>query len=605
MPKKQELSISSESLQSFYSNFLNKFYIVNRRYQRKLVWTIEEKKSFIDSIINVYPIPLILLAEISGSQEKSLEIIDGLQRLDAITSFINQEFDVGGKYFNLDSMADTKLLKDEGKLNQKNPAMDRKICAQIAKYPLPFSIFQDGTDKEIDEVFRRLNSGGRHLSKQELRQAGNTSKFANIVRRLSSDIRNDSSQKDLIELSLMKKISITNKKLDYGISIDDVFWVKNQIIDKDSLRRSKDEEIIAEIVAWVSLEKAIRSSSDILNELYNFRKNNSKEIFNETNLADNIDLQIIKINEELIRENIRSVFDTLIQIIKVSGKTFNSLIFNKPQLRITRYFQIVFISLYNLLIEQNKTIIDIKKLARSMENIGNKQIRLSEGGGNWSAKEKEGQIDALVGYLSKHFKKGSTKDPASKHWITRLDNLLTQASTEQTLYDFKIGFCGLSEKGKIDFEKTVSKVIKTLTAMANTAPPSIGYCIIGVADGSTAAEQHKKYYSSEYIPSNLTTYYITGVENEAEKFFKDFDDYYINIINNIKKERISERDKSFICENIQTVKYNGKDLIILRLESDKTPSHFEDKYYTRHASSVTEVKGANYATLFKNFQENI
>lgn len=37
--------------------------LVNRRYQRKLIWTVEEKERLIGSILKGYPIPLILLAE--------------------------------------------------------------------------------------------------------------------------------------------------------------------------------------------------------------------------------------------------------------------------------------------------------------------------------------------------------------------------------------------------------------------------------------------------------------------------------------------------------------------------------------------------------------
>ncbi len=60
-----DLSIKGESIQSLYGSYLSKTFLVNRRYQRKLVWTIEEKRSFIDSIINGYPVPLVLLAEVT------------------------------------------------------------------------------------------------------------------------------------------------------------------------------------------------------------------------------------------------------------------------------------------------------------------------------------------------------------------------------------------------------------------------------------------------------------------------------------------------------------------------------------------------------------
>ncbi|MBQ1112928.1 DUF262 domain-containing protein [Streptomyces sp. C3-3] len=64
---------------------------MNRRYQRKLVWTVEEKCDLIDSILSDLPIPLILVAEISGEGGTSYELIDGMQRLNAIFSFIENE----------------------------------------------------------------------------------------------------------------------------------------------------------------------------------------------------------------------------------------------------------------------------------------------------------------------------------------------------------------------------------------------------------------------------------------------------------------------------------------------------------------------------------
>ena len=58
----QELTIRSESIQRIYGFYIEKKLIVNRRYQGKLVWSIEEKQDFIDSIIKEYPVPLILFA---------------------------------------------------------------------------------------------------------------------------------------------------------------------------------------------------------------------------------------------------------------------------------------------------------------------------------------------------------------------------------------------------------------------------------------------------------------------------------------------------------------------------------------------------------------
>ncbi|WP_170181380.1 DUF262 domain-containing protein [Chlorobaculum thiosulfatiphilum] len=414
MATAKDLSIKGESIQSLYGSYLSRQYLVNRRYQRKLVWSLEEKRSFIDSIVKGYPVPLVLLAEVSTEKGKQLEIIDGMQRMNALMSFIDQEYDIAGSYFDLDTMADTKLLKDNGTITQKTPMLEREVCANIVRYQIPLSIFQEAGTSHIDEVFRRLNSGGRHLSNQELRQAGVLSKFASIVRKLASNIRGDASAKDILDLNSMKNISITNRNLDYGISIEDIFWVKNNIISKEDLRQSKDEEIIADLVAWVVLGKGIRSSSEILNELYGY------SVSTDTNsLASNLEIQIQKINEEIIISNVQFVFDTLIEVINSSGKNFNSLLFDNQQAKIGRYFQIVFLSFYQLLIDEGLKISDNKGLLSLLDKAGDKIITLAAGGGNWSAKEKQTQSDALCGVIRGKFIKSEVNDPARNQWITK------------------------------------------------------------------------------------------------------------------------------------------------------------------------------------------
>ena len=116
----QELVVRGNPSSEYIRAFLDEKYIVNRRYQRKWIWTLEEKQSFIDSIISGYPVPIILLAERVGRSDGTLEIIDGMQRLNAITSFVNNEFPVDEEYFDLNTVAVTKELLDSRKREQKN-----------------------------------------------------------------------------------------------------------------------------------------------------------------------------------------------------------------------------------------------------------------------------------------------------------------------------------------------------------------------------------------------------------------------------------------------------------------------------------------------------
>lgn len=117
------ISNDAKSLQFVYEDYINNKFVVNRRYQRKLVWTLEEKQAFIDSLIREYSIPLFLLAKNNKHEmSEQWEILDGMQRFNAIFSFIENDFPVeyNGQlgYFDLESIADTKQMMDENRLTQ-------------------------------------------------------------------------------------------------------------------------------------------------------------------------------------------------------------------------------------------------------------------------------------------------------------------------------------------------------------------------------------------------------------------------------------------------------------------------------------------------------
>ena len=126
----QELVVRGEQVERVFINYRDNKYIVNRRYQRKLIWTIEEKQKFIDSIIKGFPIPIILLAEPIGRHDGSLEIIDGMQRMDAITSFINNDFPVEEGYFDLNTFATTRIYLIEVLSSKKNQYLEERCVCQ-------------------------------------------------------------------------------------------------------------------------------------------------------------------------------------------------------------------------------------------------------------------------------------------------------------------------------------------------------------------------------------------------------------------------------------------------------------------------------------------
>ncbi|MGH8379756.1 DUF262 domain-containing protein [Pseudomonas sp.] len=199
------LNIRGEPVQSIYTGFRQGRFIVNRRYQRKLVWTLAEKQRFIDSLMNEYPVPLFLGVSFNHPVRGAcFEILDGMQRLEAITTFIEGDFPVQGHYFDLSIVGETNKLLNEGKLKQNEPKLSFELCNTILNYPLPISTSAYTSVNNVDETFRRINTGGVRLSRHEVRQAGAIAEFPQLVRRCATYIRGDASHTDIVDLDAIQ-----------------------------------------------------------------------------------------------------------------------------------------------------------------------------------------------------------------------------------------------------------------------------------------------------------------------------------------------------------------------------------------------------------------
>ena len=592
----QDLTIKGDSVQLLYEQFIDGKFVVNRRYQRKLVWTVEEKSQFIDSISHGFPIPLILVAEVSSASERHFEIIDGLQRLEAVMSFIEGKFDLNGKYFDLETIARTKQFRDAGSLKQEQPTLDRELCTSIASYVIPLSIFRFTNPSEVDDVFKRINTNGRHLSSHELRQAGTISLFSELVRRLACQLRGDASHSDVLELRKMQSISISNKGLDYGIRLFEVPWVRYGIVSIPNIRESRDEELIAQLLAYLLVGKELSPSARTLDRLYGFRDRR------ETNLAEEADDAVRRIGPELAEQQFRKVYDEIIRVLESSGyDKFDRWIFRHTPVSVAKHFQVIFLAFREMLVVRNKKIRDYKALSQRLIAAGDGIIKLKEWNGDWDVKNRQSYIDAVVTHIHDLFVHNDVDDPSAGSGVTRLQNLLTQSKTEQAPYDFKIGFHRLYEGTEFD-EDAFSKVMKTLCGMANAGPQASGYVVIGVADSQQAAEQHRKHFRTKGTDKKFNNFWVTGVDNEAAKY-KSFDEYFAKIVSRIKHAKITpESVKNQICRDIRKVTYYGKEVIIFHVKSGQEPALYDGKIYERHDSNLHEVPTTGFVDVYRRFK---
>jgi hypothetical protein len=569
--------INGRVVERAYEDYRNNVYLVNRRYQRKLVWDINEKRAFINSLSKGYPVPLFLFStsEFKGAQRR--EIIDGMQRLNAIFSFIENEYSLEDRcYFDLSATAITKSLLDNGNLTQKTPILARDICVNIVSYELPFSVYNESDPDVIDEVFRRINANGQHLSRQEIRQAGATGEFAQLVRQLSTQIRGDASHGDILLLSKMKEISINRESHNMGINPDNVFWIKENIINKEDLRQSMDEEIISDLLASSQLSPIPPSNVTVLDEYYGFKSVDSEKRFQR------IEDAIGNVSSEKLSAQFPYVIDEIKNIFFNRPKTIIGQIVGPRVYKGPRYFQVLFMSLYDLLIRQEKKIIDYDGIYNILDGISSRTMKVSAGGGWWSSKEKIELVAAISAVLAPCFIDRSGGDPMYNSYATEIETLLTQSRTENGQYDFKQGVYNLTTNDRND--TLIKKIFKTLSAMANADKNAVGYVLIGVADKHQDAKKIRDKYGTD--STKVGKFYITGIDGEVNKYFGgNYDAYYAMIKDAIREIPMSEHYKRQLGSKMRMANYHNQSVIILRLVSDNGAVMFDNAYYTRNGAS--------------------
>ncbi|WP_029105919.1 DUF262 domain-containing protein [Mycobacterium sp. 360MFTsu5.1] len=591
--ERTELTVLGQSLQSLYTQYVRQDFVVNRRYQRKLVWSVEEKQSLVDSVRKNLPIPLVLLAESSSAQPSALEIIDGLQRLNAIFSFLENEFTYEGGFFDLETLADTKFKRDEGQLVQKEPKLDRSTCLAIVNYQLPVSTYRSATEESVDEVFRRINSSGRKLSLQEIRQAGVTSQLADLVRRISASVRGDVSLSEVLPLGEMPKISITNRDLPYGIRDESIFWVSNGILDKDSVRESRDEELVLDLLLDVILDPMAVSGTAYRNSAYG-RESNA------TASAGTVAARLNTLGADVIENNFIKTLDLIKEIIESSGQAWASLVITQQNPRgIPRYFHAIFVALYELLFVENLRVKDLHALANEFDHFWDRDLTIPAGGGNWGANRKRPLFDSVKAVLRPYFEQSD--DPVAeraRQTATDFEIELQMALTEQALFELKQGFTRLDHTKEFD-DDAFEGILRTASAMANKGPGVRGFVIIGVADRPADAARIAEIYGVDSI--KVGEYHVTGTQHELTALGRNRDQHLRWLVDRIKASKLEGTFASKLAESLTLFDYKGYLIWTLRPEAGVNPTSWDGRFHVRQGNSTIELQGQQIVELMRRF----
>ncbi|QSE93709.1 DUF262 domain-containing protein [Rhodococcus pseudokoreensis] len=573
-----EIDAQPKSIQILYDWYVSGKLLVNRRYQRKLVWTLEEKRELIESIRNNYPIPSILLAEMPGGR---YEIIDGLQRLFSIFSFIETSYSTSDeKYFDVDEFPSAKRRSNEV-VFENFEALDRvsrEEVVTILGYSVPISIMRSTTESEINEVFRRINTYGRQLSDQERRQSGVQDPFSNMIRKIASSIRGDTSD-DLLPLEKMPEISVDLPKTQhgYGIQADQTFWVSEGILLSTDLRDSKDEQCLADIAACIVGGQLIERSKDALDQIYSIESPENERIKSALSFY----------GEERLKEEIDHCINEIrtVTAFGTSTKMRNLLFSKRSNNGFPALFTTIVIAIHQVLINKKRKISDYGQLKKGLENLDK---RVETGRGSTTVDERKKNISAIVGLLEPHTVEADISYVYSNHSAVDIDNIIQRSVVESSGYELKQGLLTLSPRNRCIDPGIIEKVAKNICAIANNGPSHDGTIIIGIADKKEDAQQVEKIDAVR--AREVGQKYVVGVSREAKFLGKSPEEYFTLWKNGIRDSALSDPLKADVLSSFTWNNYYGYGLIVVIVPKQKAISFYGDYPYIRSGDELLEVR---------------
>lgn len=587
-----ELASQPTSIQSVYSWYREDKLFVNRRYQRKLVWTLEEKQRLIESILKRYPIPAILIAERKGG-DGSYEIIDGLQRLHAIVSFIETSFKtLDEKYFDVKHFPTAKGYADQGlfEIAAADDLLSQKEVSSVLDYTLALSVMRNATDEEVNDVFGRINTYGHRLSDQERRQAGVENDFSQMVRQIACTVRGDASA-DVLLLKAMPSISIDlpMAKHGYEVRADEVVWVEQGVLRSTDLRDSMDEQCIADVAASIVGGEVIERSKDALDEIYESATAESARV--------NTALEVY--GAEKFAEEFKFCLDQLLTVCKTgSDAKLRDIIFTGGTTNaFPAVFAVILIAFHELIVKEGMVISDYSGAKKALTGLAN---RIETSRRATSPSERRKNINTIKGLLGGSFVKGNVgKLIYGNHAIVDIESAIRRSEIELSDFELKQGMLSLGKTRKPD-QGVVEKVLKTLCAIANNGPDRVGKVIVGVTDKTADATKIKSLDGIE--PRKVGKRYVVGVAREAKAMGISMEKYFGKWKDQIKQSKLSTPLRDSVLSHIDFNSYYGLGVIVFTVPSQKELSYYGDEVYWRDGDSTEQAVGAKQiAALAQRF----
>ena len=250
--------------------------------QRNYVWKLDEASRLIDSILLGLPIPSIFLAK---KNEQQL-IIDGYQRIKTVYDYVKGIFSQNNKVFKL---SNSIIINERwrGKAFSELSDDEQRRIKNTTIHAIIFEQKKPNNDTGMFQIFERINTSGRTLSSQEIRNCVYHGRFNDLLIELNknTDWRELLNCKEDIRMLDMENIL-------RFFAITDIentdFYLKNQNILKKFLNEYMSQNSNIDDNQYEKLKSTFEKIMHIINinlgsiAFNNLSfKNNPEEIYSE------------------------------------------------------------------------------------------------------------------------------------------------------------------------------------------------------------------------------------------------------------------------------------------------------------------------------------
>lgn len=218
------------------------------KYQRNSVWNEKAKSYLMDTIVRGLPIPPIFMRQSIDVATKRTyrEIIDGQQRLRAITEFVDNRYPISKSH-----------NERYGGLYYKD--LEEDVQELILDYDIFVEVINEKDDPVIYDMFARLNTNNCVLNKQEIRNSRYWGEFKVTVYNMAAEYRDilyknkifsdkQFSRMDDVELiSILLNLFLVGIESDTPASIDKVYAKYDKQFDEYEEIKPKFDVVMRKI----------------------------------------------------------------------------------------------------------------------------------------------------------------------------------------------------------------------------------------------------------------------------------------------------------------------------------------------------------------------